>query len=295
MAIKKSKGEITFDIVNTFIMLFMMFICLYPILYVLFASLSDPNRLIRHRGPLISSLGFTLKGYELVLKNPSIGSGYINTIFYMITGTAVNLIMTSLGGYVLSRKNAFWVDKMMMMIVFTMFFGGGLIPYYLLIRRLGMINTAWAMIIPGAIWTWNLIIMRTSFQAIPVSLEESAKIDGASDIVVLTRIILPLSLPVIAVMALFYGVGHWNAWFNAMIFLRKRSMYPLQLILREILVQNTSDNLSVLTDVNQSELDIYRTLVQYCTIMVATLPVLFIYPFLQKYFVKGVMVGAIKG
>jgi putative aldouronate transport system permease protein len=152
----------------------------------------------------------------------------------------------------------------------------------------------WAVIIPGAISTWNLIIMRTSFQAIPESLEESARIDGASDIRILVSIILSLSMPVIAVMILYYGVGHWNSWFSAMVYLRNRSMYPFQLVLREILILNTSDRVSA-SDASADDLDAYRILVQYCTIMVATLPVLFVYPFLQKYFVKGVMIGAVKG
>jgi putative aldouronate transport system permease protein len=295
LAIRRSKGEAIFEVANTIIMILMMLICVYPLLYVIFASFSDPHRLAQHRGVLISSLGFTIKGYELVLKNPNIATGYVNTIFYVIAGTSVNLIMTALGAYVLSRRRAYWSDKMMFAVVFTMYFSGGLIPSYLLVKNLGMMNSALALIIPGAISTWNLIIMRTSFLAIPVSLEESARIDGANDLTILFKIILPLSLPVMAVMALFYGVHHWNAWFNAMMYLRNRALYPLQLILREILIQNSNTNMIVQSDVSQMDIDIYRSLVQYCTIIVATGPILLVYPFLQKYFVKGVMVGAIKG
>lgn len=293
-SVKRSKGEAAFEVVNTLIMLMMILVCIYPLLYVTFASLSDPVRLMAHRGPLLNSLGFTFKGYELVLKNPNILIGYKNTLIYLSVGTVINLIMTILGAYVLSRKRPYFIDKMMMIIVFTMFFSGGLIPSYLLVKSLGMINSMWAVIIPGAISTWNLIIMRTSFQAIPESLEESARIDGASDIRILASIILPLSMPVIAVMILYYGVGHWNSWFSAMVYLRSRSLYPLQLVLREILILNTGDRVSA-SDAAADDLDAYRILVQYCTIMVATLPVLFVYPFLQKYFVKGVMIGAIKG
>lgn len=291
---RRTRGEIVFEFINTLFMLFMIFICLYPMLYVTFASVSDPNRLMAHRGPLVSSLGFTLKGYLLVLKNPNIAIGYKNTLLYLTVGTTVNLIMTTVAAYVLSRKKPYWINKMMMLIVFTMFFSGGLIPSYLLVINLGMRNTLWAVILPGAISTWNLIIMRTSFQAIPESLEESARIDGATDIKILVSIMLPLSLPVIAVMALYYGVGHWNSWFSAMVYLRKRSMYPLQLVLREILIQNTGDHITA-ADASSQDMDAYRILVQYCTIMVATIPILFVYPFLQRYFIKGVMIGAVKG
>lgn len=291
--IKKSSGEQVFSVFNTFVMLFLMIICIYPLLYVAFASFSDPFRLAEHRGLLLSPLGFTLKGYELVQKNPNITSGYLNTIIYLVTGTAINLLLTSLGAYVLSRRESYWAGKLMFLIAFTMFFSGGLIPFYLTVKDMGMVNTIWAVVLPGAISTWNLIVMRTSFLSIPDSLQESAKIDGAGDFTILFKIILPLSLPVLTVMLLFYGVGHWNAWFHAMIFLRKRDMYPLQLILKEILVENTSSNFSV-SDVSRENDDIYRTLVQYCTIIVATVPILLIYPFLQRYFVKGVMVGALK-
>jgi putative aldouronate transport system permease protein len=180
----------------------------------------------------------------------------------------------------------------MFMIVVTMFFQGGLIPTYLLVSNLGLVDTPWAMIIPGAINTWNLIIMRTSFQAVPASLEESAKIDGANEWTIMWRIILPLSIPVMAVMVLFYAVGHWNAWFNAMIYLRDRNLYPLQLILREILITNSTD--SMMTNASGVDKMPISETIKYATIMVATIPILVLYPFLQKYFVKGVMIGALK-
>jgi putative aldouronate transport system permease protein len=181
---------------------------------------------------------------------------------------------------------------MTFIIVFTMFFSGGLIPNYLTVMNLGLIDSRWAIILPSAISTYNMIIMRTSFSSIPDSLEESATIDGANDITILTCIILPLSLPIIAVMVLFYGVSHWNSWFSAMFYLRSRTLYPLQLILREILITNSIDNMT--TDVSAMDKEPIGESIKYATIMVATLPVLFIYPFLQKYFVKGVMIGAIK-
>lgn len=186
-----------------------------------------------------------------------------------------------------------WKNPIMFLIVFTMFFNGGLIPTYLLVNNLGLLDSRWALIIPSAMSAYNLIIMRTSFQGIPVSLEESAKLDGANDFTVLFRIVLPLSMPVVAVMILFYGVGHWNSWFNALIYLRTRDLYPLQLILREILITNSTD--SMMTGVGGADKMPIGETIKYATIIVATIPILLLYPFLQKYFVKGVMIGAIKG
>lgn len=292
---KKTIGNIIFDSINVIFMIILMLACLYPMAYVLFASISNPKLLSQHQGILFRPLGFTLKGYELVLDNPNIKNGYINTLIYVIAGTLVNLVMTSLGAYVVSRKNLFWQKYIMFIITFTMFFGGGLIPYYLVVQKLGLINRRLSLIITSAISTWNLIVMRTSFMSIPDSLEESAKLDGANDFTVLFRIILPVSKATLAVMTLFYAVGHWNSWFSAMIFLRDRKLFPLQLILREILITNDTKDMTLITDASQlADQDIYKSLVQYCTIIVATLPILFIYPFLQKYFVKGVMIGSLK-
>ncbi len=279
-------------------MCFLSFLFLYPFLYVVYASISDPVLLVRNEGILLAPLGFTLEGYKLVFQNPNIYTGYLNTFIYVTAGTVVNLLMTSIGAYVLSRKDLLLKKGLMLLITFTMFFGGGLIPSFLLVNSLGMMNTRLALIIPGAISTWNLIVMRTSFAEIPVSLEESAKLDGANDIQVLFRIILPVSKAVIAVMALFYAVGHWNSWFSASIYLRDRKLFPLQLILQEILIKNDASMLGnasaqQLQDINTNKAW-YRTLIQYCTIVVATGPILCIYPFIQKYFVKGVMVGSIK-
>lgn len=293
MIIKKSIGEKIFDAGNIILMILLMVITLYPFLYVVFASLSNPFELMAHTGILLKPLGFSTAAYKAVIKNEMIVIGYRNTLFYVAVGTAYNILMTSLGAYVLSRRKFYWKKYIMAMVVFTMFFNGGLVPNFLLIKRLGMYNTFWAVIIPGAISTWNLFIMRTSFMSIPASLEESAKIDGANDIIVLIRIVLPLSLPVIAVMVLYYGVGHWNAWFNAMIYLKNRNLYPLQLVLREILILNDTKEMISSTVTNEREP--VGEVVKYATIIVATLPILCVYPFLQKYFVKGVMIGALKG
>ncbi|MCJ8006971.1 carbohydrate ABC transporter permease [Lederbergia wuyishanensis] len=292
MKMRQSIGERLFDFSNVLFMSILILVTLYPFLYVLFSSVSDPGLLAKNTGVLYKPLGLTFKAYQLVFENPMIMIGYVNTIFYVVVGTAINIFLTSIGAYALSRKNVMLSKPIMMMIIFTMFFSGGLIPTYLLINELGMMNTRWSLIIPNSISVWNLIIMRTSFKGIPESLEESAKMDGANDFTILFRIILPLSLPVIAVMILFYGVGHWNSYFSAMIYLRDNSLWPLQLFLREILITNSTEGF--ITGVGGGDRYPIGETVKYATIIVATLPILFLYPFLQKYFVKGVMIGSIK-
>lgn len=292
MEYRKSIGEWIFDTSNAVLLVLLSFVTLYPFVYVVFASISNPSELIQHRGFLFWPLGLTWDAYGMVFENPNIMRSYLNTLIYVGCGTAINIVMTALGAYGLSRNNVMWKNAIMMFIVLTMFFDGGLIPRYLLIRNLGMIDTMWALLIPAAMSTWNLIVMRTSFQGVPVALEESARIDGANDWTILFRIVVPLSLPVIAVMILFYGVGHWNSWFPAMIYLRSRDLFPLQLILREILIQN--DTSSMMTGVMGGDRMPIGETIKYATIVVATVPILFLYPFLQKYFVKGVMIGAIK-
>lgn len=293
MVYKKTVGSVLFDAVNAIVLILLMIVTLYPFLYVVFSSVSDAKELVAHSGLLIKPVGFSLAAYDAVIKNDMIWLGYRNTLFYVIVGTAFNIVMTSMGAYVLSRKDFLWKNVLTTMVVITMFFGGGLIPTYLLMQKLGFVNSVWALIIPGAISTWNLIIMRTSFSSIPASLEESAKIDGANDFTILFKIIIPLSLPVIAVMVLYYGVAHWNAWFSAMIYLRKRELYPLQLILREILVDSRTEGM--MTDVSILEKQYMSETIKHATIVVSTLPILCSYPYLQKYFVKGVMIGALKG
>lgn len=292
--IRKSHGENAFNLINTLTMLIMIIITLYPFIYVIFSSLSDSYMLTSHTGALLWPKGFTFGAYEMVFKNPNIIGGYANTLFIVIAGTAVNLFMTSLGAYVLSRKGVPWTRPVMLLITFTMFFSGGLIPMYLLVNNwLHLGNTLLAVIVPSMISTWNLIILRTSFSGIPDGLIESARIDGAQDFTILFRIVIPLSLPVMAVMVLFYGVGHWNSWFNAMIYLRDRELFPLQLILREILIQNSTAYMS--GDAMAGDMEAVGESIKYATIIVATLPILVVYPFLQKYFVKGVMIGSVKG
>lgn len=290
---RKSVAEHMFDGCNAMLLLLLGAATLYPIIHVLAGSLSDSNQLMSHQGPLLFPIGFQWEAYRLVIDNPNIVTGYRNTLFIVVVGTILNVLMTAVGAYVLSRKQVYWNNILMLLIVFTMYFSGGIIPIYLLVyKTLHLKNSLFALIAPGLISTWNLIIMRTSFKQIPDSLLESAKIDGANDLGILFRVVIPLSMPILSVMILFYGVGHWNAWFNAMLYLRERNLFPLQLILREILIQNNTD--SMMSDVGTLDKQSVGESIKYATIMVATLPILAIYPFLQKYFVKGVMVGALK-
>ena len=222
----------------------------------------------------------------------SIWKSYLNTLIYVVGGTALGITMTSLGAYTLSRKYFLPAGTLMLLISFTMLFNGGLIPNYILIQKLGLLDSRLALILPTAISVFNLVILRTSFLGIPDSLEESAKLDGANDMQIFLRIVLPLSKASLAVIILFIAVMHWNSWFSASLYLTSRSKYPLQIILREILVDGSTNMTSAGAN---ASITIYKTLIKYCTVIVATLPILLIYPFIQKYFTRGVMVGAIKG
>lgn len=282
-----------FTLINTLLMIFLMIITLYPFLYVLFASLSDPNEFIAHSGTLLYPLSPNLDSYWAVLNNPNILIGYKNTIFIVVAGTGINLLMTCVGAYFLSRTGPMLKKPIMILITVTMFVDGGMIPNYLLVRDLGMYDTLWALIIPGAISTYNMIIMRTMFQSIPASLEESARIDGAGEWTILFKLILPLSIPTIAVIGLFYAVGHWNSWFSANIYLRDKNKFPLQLILRDIVVESEVDDMTIGAAFGNSYAMSFT--IKYATVVVATVPILILYPWIQKYFVKGVMIGSLKG
>lgn len=291
MKIQETAGRRVFNICNTVFMLFMILITFYPMYYIVVASFSSPTVFMGHKGLMFRPLGFSLSSYKAVFKNPMIGTGYINTLIVVVAGVVLSIVLTSMGAYFLSRKGIMLRNGIMFLIVFTMFFSGGLIPFYFTVKDLHMDNSLMALIVPTAVSTFNLIIMRTAFESVPQSLEESAKLDGAGHFTILFKIIIPLSLPTVAVMVLFYGVGQWNAWFNAMIFLRDRNLWPLQLVLRDILIANDTNSM-VVGDGNDQEM-ISET-IKYAVIVVATAPILALYPFLQKYFVKGVMIGAIK-
>lgn len=293
MRCMKTRGEKIADVVLYVLLTLITLAALYPIWYVVMASVSDGNALMRYSGPLVLPQGFSLSAYEVVLNNKSIYTGYANTIFYVAVGTTLNMIMTTLGAYVLSRKNFFWSSPIMMLITITMFFSGGMIPTYLLVEKLGLVDTRWALIIPGLVNAYNLIIMRTAFAGVPDALEESAKIEGANDFQIMWKIYIPVSKATLAVMVLYYAVSHWNGWFSAVLYLRTRSLYPLQILLREILIEKSLD--SMMGDINMEDLDMISDTIKYATVIISSLPIMLLYPFLQKYFVKGVMIGSVKG
>ncbi|NJD01530.1 MAG: carbohydrate ABC transporter permease [Ruminiclostridium sp.] len=281
-----------FDIANTIVMLACIIFAVYPLLYVILGSISESTLLIKNRGITLKPLGFSLDAYKLVFNNDRVITGYKNTLIYMTVGTAINVTLTAFGAYALSRRNVLFKNAIMMLIVFTMFFDGGLVPLYLVIKNLHLYNSMWAIILPSAMSVWYLIIMRTGFQSVPESMEESARIDGANDFTILFRIIIPLAMPVIAVIILFYGVYQWNSYFYAMVFLLDLKLYPLQLVLRDLLITQNADKMMI-GIVDEKKLGISIS-IRYAAIVVATVPVLLVYPFLQKYFVKGIMIGAIK-
>ena len=290
MKIKRSVGEWAFDIFNIVFLLAMAVVTLYPFIFVLFSSVSLPSRLIGQTGLLLLPKGFQLDAYRMVFMNPMIMVGYRNTLIYLVCGLAVNLFLTTMAAYALSRKGVLLKRFFSLMIIFTMFFSGGLVPLFLQAQSYGILDTRWALILPNAMSAYNLIIMRTGFESVPISLEESAKLDGANHFTICFRIVLPLSLPILAVVGLYYGVYHWNAWYHALIFLQNRALYPLQMILREILIQNQTDAMTAESGVKES----LGEVIKYAAIIVATVPVVCIYPFLQRFFVKGIMIGAVK-
>ena len=287
-----TNGERIFSIVNYTVLTLLTITCLYPMLYVLFASFSDPWEIMKHRGLLIWTRGYSLASYEEVFKNRSIWTGLATTCMNLVAGTSINILLTLLAAYGLSRKGFLFRNVIMFGISFTMFFSGGMIPTFLVVRSLGLFDNRWAMILPTAMSAWNLIILRTAMQGIPDSLEESALLDGANDFVILFRISAPLVGASIAVLVLYYGVGHWNQWYQSLLYIQTRSKYPLQMIMREILISNSQEQQVTSTEVGTEPI---QTTIKYATIIVGTLPILCVYPFLQRYFVKGVMIGAIKG
>ncbi|WP_342538981.1 carbohydrate ABC transporter permease [Sporosarcina sp. FSL K6-1540] len=291
---RETKTDRTFTIFNYVFLTIVALLVIYPLVFVVSASLSNPQYVIS--GELwLWPKEFTLEAYEKVFKNQAIINGFVNTLKYTVFGTILNVIMTILAAYPLSRRDLKGRGVIMAFIIFTIFFSGGLIPTYLLIRDLGMLDTFWVMIIPNAVAVWNIIIMRTFFQAIPQELEESAKMDGSGNFRILWSIVLPLSFPVIAVMVLFYSVGHWNSYFQALIYLQDENKFPLQLILRQILIQGQTDDMIQATSESFLAQQLSVEGLKYAVLIVANLPMLMLYPFLQRYFVKGVMIGSLKG
>ncbi len=292
---RQTRGDKAFDIINVIVLCIVLLVILYPLWFVVIASISDPMK-VSSGELLFLPQGINFEGYRMVFRDQNILTGYRNTLYYTLVGTTINVILTIMAAYPLSRKD--WVGRGFFMgaLTFTMFFSGGIIPTYLVMSSLGVVNTVWAMIIPGAISVYNTIVMRTYFtNTIPTELQEAAMVDGATNTELLIKIVLPLSMPIIAVMTLFYGVAHWNAFFGALIYLTKPALYPLQLVLRTILIQNqASQDMLGEMDTLASRV-MMAEIIKYALIIVSTLPMLLLYPFLQRFFIKGVMVGAIKG
>lgn len=291
-------NDVFFDICNYAVVTIIFLIVLHPLVFVISSSISSPMAVMQGRVKLFP-VGFDLTAYKTIFQYGDIFIGYRNSLFYSVVGTAINVILTVMAAYPLSRKDFYGRNVLMFIFTFTMYFGGGLIPSYLLVKDLGMINTIWAMMIPGALSVYNVIITRTFFQtSIPDGLLEAASIDGCGNTRFLLSIVLPLSGPIIAVNALFYAVGHWNSFFDALLYLSKRQLFPLQIFLREILVQNQIDYANVRSSGQIEELlkkQEVINLLKYALIVVASIPLMVVYPFVQKYFVKGLMIGSIKG
>lgn len=296
---KKRRKWTTFDVVNYAIAVIIFFVILYPLYFVVIASFSDPNYI--NMGEVVFwPKGFTLDGYKRVMNTTEIWTGFRNSVIYTGLGTILNVAMTVTAAYALSKKRLPGRGIFQLIIVFTMFFSGGMIPTYLLLKNMNMLDTMWVMIIPGAVSAYNLIVTKTFFiSSIPAELEEAARIDGASDFRIFFKIVIPLSTPIIAVMFLFYGVGHWNSYFDGMMYLSDSDLIPLQVVLKDILssAQTAANSGAMSTEelILLAEQQKIAEMVKYVSMIVATVPVLLVYPFIQKYFKKGIMVGSLKG
>jgi len=293
--IKRSRQDLIFDVIVYAVMTIFMLLCLYPLYFIIIASISEPNDVLNGRVILLPS-GITFDGYARIFRDQKIWTGYRNTILYTAVGTSINVIFTITGGYALSRKDLPWRRPLLLIIAFTMFFNGGMIPTYMVVRGLRLTDTLWAMVLPNAVQVWNLMITRTFFEiTIPDELLDASKIDGCRTLRFFTQIVIPLSKPIVAVMVLFYAISHWNAFFNALLYISSPNRYPLQIILRNILLTNQPDASMVDDIATLLERQKLAELIKYGVITVASIPVLVLYPFVQRFFVSGVMIGSIKG
>ena len=290
---RKSTSRKVFEVCNGIFMILLCAVMLYPFIWPASASLSNSGAVAAGQVTLLP-VGFTTQAYETVLGYTKVCVSYGNTLWYTVMGTLVSLILTICGAYPLSRSDFYGKGVFVFFITLTMIFSGGLIPSFLVNKAIGLYNSRWAIILPGALSTMNMIIMRTFFQNIPDALEEAATIDGCSDFQILIKIILPLSTASIMTIGMFYAVGYWNSWFSALIYLRDADKYPLQLVLRQIVLQNQILDLQGIEGAHDAD-KMTGESIKYAVVMVATIPILCVYPFVQKYFVKGVMVGSIKG
>jgi putative aldouronate transport system permease protein len=292
---RRSKEDKVFDIINVFLVAIILILVVYPLYFIVIASFSDPNMIYDGKVWLLPK-ELTFEGYERIFQDSKIWLGYKNSIVYTVVGTIVNVSFTLMAAYALSRKDLYGRNVIMFLFLMTMFFSGGLIPTYLVVKNLGLLNTMWALILPKAVAVWNVIVAKTFFEtSIPNELLEAAKMDGCSDAKFFWKIVLPLSKPIVAVMVLFYAVGHWNSYFDALIYLNNENLYPLQLILRNILIQNEASTMMISDLDSLAAKQRVSELIKYGVIIVASIPLLIVYPFVQKYFVKGVMIGGIKG
>ncbi|WP_405107524.1 carbohydrate ABC transporter permease [Paenibacillus sp. FSL K6-1217] len=281
-----------FSIINGIALLMVAVVTLYPFIHMLAVSLSSDSNVIQNKVSIWPK-GFNLDMYKVVLEDSKIWAAYKNTIVYTFTGTLISLLITSTGAYALSRSDMALRKSLTMLIVVTMFFSGGMIPTFLVVRSLNLVDTVWGMVLPGAVSTWNLILMRTFFAGIPKELEESGRMDGLNDIGIFARIIVPLSKASFATIALFYAVSMWNNFLGPLLYLRSSELFPLQVLLRNMVLAGTSSSGDV-TGIGGDNQIVEESL-KYATIMVSTLPILAVYPFIQKYFVQGAMIGAVKG
>lgn len=291
MKVKKKKIEdVILDLIVYGVLLILTIACLYPIWYVLVSSFSDTTALMKTTGILLWPKGFTTGAYKLVFQNQLLANSFFNTIKILVLALPINSVLTLLCGYFLACSGMMWKRPIAVMILFTMYFSGGLIPQYLNIKSLGLYNSIWSLVLPGALSVYNAIICKTAIEAIPDSLRESAYMDGANDFQIIFKVILPLIKPTLAVLLLYYGVGHWNSWFNASIYITDNAKLPVQNILRSILLMNQE-----LTMEGFDNYSSYAESIKYAAVVISTFPIMCIYPFLQKYFTKGVMIGAVKG
>lgn len=291
--IRKSPGDWWLDGVITALLIFLVVITLYPVYYIICASVSNNTAMVANPGVMLLPRGFNLGAYKLTFSHPLLMSGYRNTLIILVCALPLNLIMTIFCGYFMAGRKLMFKKYINFIIILTMFFGGGLIPSYLNQKSLGLYNNLAALIIPGALSVYNAIICKSAIEAIPDSLMESAYIDGANDLHILFRIVTPLIKPTLAVLLLYYGVAHWNSWFSASIYIKDNNLLPLQNILRGVLISNSNTLGSGV--VEGDKFNSYAETIKYAAIVVSTVPILCVYPFLQKYFVKGVMIGAVKG
>lgn len=291
MKIQESLGEKIFGVINHLVLIAILVCTLYPCWFVLMASVSDPTTVYNGGGILLWPKKFGLYAYYDVLKYKQLWLGYRNTIFYALGGTTLSVFLTVSAAFSLSRKEIPFKNFFLGLIMVTMYFSGGLIPSYLVVKGLGILDTPFAMILPGAVSTYNLIVTLTYFRSMPYELEEAAKIDGANEYMVLWKIMLPLATPIIAVITLYYAVSMWNNFFTGLVYINNKNLYPLQLIIRDILMHNSTGDISQTASEGQA----YTENIKYAVIVVSTVPILCVYPFLQKYFVKGIMIGAVKG